>query len=93
MEPLAPPHMKALRENLDLERATLLKRWYQYTEDCTWRVLTWVCWEAWGKPDWIVPGNQLWGQALLEVAGELLGENPHTWPLKGLDDDLPPEPA
>jgi hypothetical protein len=93
MEPLAQELMMIVRQNMTRERAEFVKRRYQYTEGCTWRVLTWVCWEAWREPAWIVPGNQLWGQALLEVAGEVLEENPHAWPLKGLDDDLPPAPA
>jgi hypothetical protein len=71
--------MEAIRANIDHDRALLIKQKMQHDEDCTWRALTWECWRVWGEPDWIEPGNQFWGKALLEVAGEVLGENPFAW--------------
>jgi len=69
---------EVIRANIDRDRALFVKREMQ-GDDTTWRSLTWECWRAWGEPDWIEPGNQFWGQALLEVAGEVLGENPFAW--------------
>ena len=69
---------EAIERNMTLDRALFVKRQMR-GDGCTWRALTWECWRAWGEPIWIVPGNQFWGKALLEVAGAVLGENPFAW--------------
>lgn len=70
--------MAVIRQNMTRERAEFVKRQMQ-DEDTTWRSLTWDCWRAWDEPEWILPGNQFWGKALLDAAGEVLGEYPLAW--------------
>lgn len=65
--------MDAVRQNLNKERALFVKQQMDGDDPASWRELTYICWEAWGKPDWIEPGNQFWGKALMDVAGEILG--------------------
>lgn len=70
--------LEAIRQNMTRERAEFVKKRMQ-DEGTSWRSLTFDCWRAWGEPEWILPGNQFWGKAILDVAGEILGEHPLAW--------------
>jgi hypothetical protein len=63
-----------------LERAQQIRGWRCSEPMATWRKVAELAYEAWGKPEWLSSGHQLYGIALCEASAKLLGEDAYQDP-------------
>lgn len=73
------PIRELVSQHLTLEQAQQVREWRCVDPEATWRKVAELAHETWNA-NWVVPGHQLYGIALCEVASAMLGEDPYQDP-------------